>query len=268
MPNAGLRARFARIKARTAPAQLVAASVLVTLAVISAVNAVSPQTPRLSDADVRAAIRQGLASATPKPNVAVDAYEHVKRSVVTVRTRRAGEAALQARGAGVLLDTGGRVVTSLHVVAGADEVSVVFFDGSDAPALVSATDATTDIALLVAAGIGQVPAVLASPKSLRVGDEALIVGSPFGLGGSLSAGVVSGLHRTFQPAWSARPLDDLIQFDAAVLSGHEGGPLINRRGEVIGIVIANTSPAGLSVPGIGFAVPINALSTAAGNTPF
>ena len=222
----------------------------------------------MTDADIRAAIRQALASATPKPNVAIEAYENVKKSVVTVRTRLAGETALQARGSGVLLDTGGRIITSLHVVADVAEIGVVFFDGSDAPAIVSAADPATGLALLDAAGIGQNPAVLASPKSLRVGDEAIIVGSPLGIASSLSAGVVSGLNRTFQPSWSRQPLGELIQFDAPVLPGNEGGPLVNRRGDVIGIVIASAGPPGLSVPNLGFAVPINALSTAAGNTPF
>jgi S1-C subfamily serine protease len=231
-------------------------------------NAVADQAPRLTNADVRDAIRQALASATPKPNVAVEAYTNVKKSVVTVKTRYAGEPALQARGSGFLLDTGGRIITSLHVVNGTAEIGVVFFDGTDASAIVSATDPATGIALLEAAGIGQVPAVLASPKSLRVGDEAIIVGSPLGMASSLSQGVVSGLNRTFQPAWSPEPLPDLIQFDAPVLPGNEGGPLVNRRGEVIGIVVASAGPPGLQAPSIGFAAPINALSTAAGNTPF
>lgn len=242
--------------------------VLGTLAVLALSATLRPAPAQLTRADLDRAIHEALASATPRPNVAVEAYENIKRSVVTVRTRHPGEARLQARGSGVLLDTGGRIVTSLRVVSGVDEVDVVFFDGSEAPAIVSATDPATGIALLDAAGIGQTPAVLASPKSLRVGDDAIIVGSPLGLASSLAEGVVSGLDRTFQPPWSPRALGQLIQFDAPVLPGNEGGPLVNRRGEVIGIVIASAGPPGLPASSIGFAAPINALSSAAGNTPF
>lgn len=263
-PRRSLRARLLGLRDRTRTAQVIGASVIITFGIIGLANVMAPALPRLTESDIRTAVRDALASATPKPNVAVDAYEKVKRSVVTVRTRYADEATLQSRGSGILLDTGGRVITSLHVVAGVAEVEVIFFDGTDAPAIVEATDPATGIAVLDAAGIGQTPAILASPKSLRVGDEAIIVGSPLGLATSLSQGVVSGLNRTFKPAWSSQQLSQLIQFDAPLLPGNEGGPLVNRRGEVIGIVVASAGPAGLPA----FATPINALSTAAGNTPF
>ena len=260
--------RIARARSRTRGAQLVAAGSLVTLAIIGLNSVVAPASPRLTGADVDKAIKQALASATPKPNVAIEAYEKIKESVVQVKTRSAGQSVAQPRGAGILLDTGGTILTSLHILRGADEIAVVYFDGEEAPAVIAASQPEFDVALLAAAQAGRKPAVLASPKSLRVGAEAIVVGSPMGLRNSLSVGVVSALGRSVQPAWQTQPLRGLIQLDAAVYPGNSGGPLINRAGEVIGIVIAVADGFGPDVPGIGFAVPIDAAASAAGSNPF
>jgi len=114
-----------------------------------------------------------------------------------------------------------------------------------------------------------IPAILGNPGSMRVGDEAFAVGNPFGLYGSMSAGVISGFNRTFQPSDSEQRLEGLIQVDAAVNPGNSGGPLLNRSGQVIGIVtgIVNPSEQNFFV-GIGFAVPINIAVSGMGSPPY
>ena len=114
-----------------------------------------------------------------------------------------------------------------------------------------------------------VPAVLGNPGSMRVGDEAFAVGNPFGLYGSMSSGVISGFNRTFQPTGSDQQIDGLIQIDAAVNPGNSGGPLLNRYGQVIGIVTALANPAKEDFfIGIGFAVPITVAGGGVGLPPY
>ena len=110
-----------------------------------------------------------------------------------------------------------------------------------------------------------VPATLGNPNAMRVGDEAFAVGNPFGLYGSMSAGVISGFNRSFQPPDKDQELQGLIQIDAAVNPGNSGGPLLNRNGQVIGIVVGIVNPTEQDVfIGIGFAVPINVAASGAG----
>ncbi|HEX2696195.1 MAG TPA: trypsin-like peptidase domain-containing protein, partial [Anaerolineales bacterium] len=114
-----------------------------------------------------------------------------------------------------------------------------------------------------------VPAVLGNPAAMHVGDEAFVVGNPFGLYGSMSAGVISGFDRSFHPQGSERTFQGLIQIDAAVNPGNSGGPLLNRYGEVIGIVTGLVNPTEQDVfIGIGFAVPINVAGGALGSPPY
>ena len=114
-----------------------------------------------------------------------------------------------------------------------------------------------------------VPAVLGNPHAMRVGDEAFAVGHPFGLYGSMSAGIISGFDRTFRPPNSGQRLGGMIQIDAAVNPGNSGGPLLNRYGQVVGIVtgLANPTDQNFFV-GIGFAVPIDVAGGAAGLPPY
>ena len=114
-----------------------------------------------------------------------------------------------------------------------------------------------------------VPAMLGNPNAMRVGDEAFVVSNPLGLYGSMSAGVISGFDRSFQPPNSTQRLQGLIQIDAAVNPGNSGGPLLNRQGQVVGIVAGLVNPADQNVfAGIGFAVPINVAGGAAGMPPY
>jgi S1-C subfamily serine protease len=156
-------------------------------------------------------------------------------------------------------------------VADKAQVLLTFADGSRSPALVVATQPENDIAVLRAAQPPErlYPAVLGNPGAVRVGDEAYVVGNPLGLYGSMSAGVISGLNRSFQPEQSEQPIEGLIQIDAAVNPGNSGGPLLNRAGQVIGIVAGLVNPTEQDVfIGLGFAVPITTAGGAAGLPPY
>jgi S1-C subfamily serine protease len=154
----------------------------------------------------------------------------------------------------------------LHVVQGAASIKVTFSDGTESTATVASSDPDHDTAVLTAAKLPDVvvPAVLGSSNGVRIGDQTYAVGHPLGLLGSLTAGVISGLNRSFKLA-DGRSLAGLIQFDAAVNPGNSGGPLLNGKGQVIGIVTGLANPAGVNdFVGIGFAVPIGAAGGAAG----
>ena len=161
----------------------------------------------------------------------------------------------------------GDILTSLHVVTNTTDIQVFFYDGTQASAQVVNTQPENDIAVLQADQLPDqlVPAVLGNPKAMRVGDDVFAVGNPFGLYSSMTSGVISGFNRTFKPPDSDVELKDLIQIDAAVNPGNSGGPLLNRYGQVVGIVegILNPTDQGFFV-GIGFAVPINIAGGAAG----
>jgi S1-C subfamily serine protease len=161
----------------------------------------------------------------------------------------------------------GDILTSLHVIDKATDIQLFFYDGTQTTAQVVATQPENDIAVLQADQLPDVlvPAVLGNPNAMRVGDEIYAVGNPFGLYSSMTAGVISGFDRSFKPPETGLELDGLIQIDAAVNPGNSGGPLLNRNGQVIGIVegILNPTDQGFFV-GIGFAVPINIAGGAAG----
>ena len=157
----------------------------------------------------------------------------------------------QGLGSGFIISEDGQIVTNHHVVAGAETVTVKLADGRSFDAEVVGSDAMTDIALLKVKADVDLPKVdFGTSKTLRVGDEVVAVGNPFGLGGTVTSGIVSALSRDIQ----AGPFDDFIQTDAAINRGNSGGPLFNNAGEVIGVNTAILSPDGGSV-GIGFSVP-------------
>jgi S1-C subfamily serine protease len=169
----------------------------------------------------------------------------------------------------VVQDTG-VILTSLHVVGNAEEVKVVFADGSDSPALVTVRDPDKDLAVLTTMRVPEElqAAVLAGAGSLHVGDEVMAVGTPFGIPYSTSSGIVSGLGREYTSKETGVTLKNLIQFDAAVNPGNSGGPLVNRNGEVVGIVGSLLNPTDQDVfIGIGFAIPIEDTGGAIGIPP-
>ena len=154
-------------------------------------------------------------------------------------------------GSGFVIDPSGVVVTNNHVIEGADEITVNFNDGSKLTAELVGKDLKTDLAVLRVKPPKPLKAVkFGDAEKLRVGDWALAIGNPFGLGGSVSAGIVSARNRNI----NSGPYDNFIQTDAAINRGNSGGPLFNVDGEVVGINTAIISPSGGSI-GIGFSVP-------------
>ena len=158
---------------------------------------------------------------------------------------------VQSLGSGFVIDAMGIIVTNNHVIDGADKIEVTFMDGTTLPATLQGADDKTDIAVLkVKPKKPLVAAPLGDSNKARVGDWVMAIGNPFGLGGSVSVGIISALNRDIH----AGNYDDFIQTDAAINRGNSGGPLFNTSGEVIGVNSAIISPSGESV-GIGFAVP-------------
>lgn len=156
-------------------------------------------------------------------------------------------------GSGFVIDPKGVIVTNNHVIDAAEEITVTFSDGETLPAEVVGRDPKTDIAVLRVKPKKALPAVeFGDSDKARVGDWVLAVGNPFGLGGSVSVGIVSARNRTINEG----PYDDFIQTDAAINRGNSGGPLFDLAGRVVGVNTAIISPTGGSV-GIGFAVPSN-----------
>ncbi len=211
-----------------------------------------------------------MASATPKTPRAVLVHQFIQPSLVLVRVQRdpgKEDEDGHGLGSGVIANDNGDVLTALHVVRGAREIRLTWADGSETVAEIVAEQPENDIAVL--RGLNPpsqiVPATMGNPRGMRIGDDAYVVGHPLGLYGSMSAGVISGFDRTFQPKDGGQELSGLIQFDAAVNPGSSGAPLLNGNGEVIGIVTALINPAKQEAfAGIGFAVPINVAGGAAG----
>ena len=156
----------------------------------------------------------------------------------------------QAQGSGFVITGDGYVVTNNHVVEHATQVEVSFDDGRTLPAKIIGTDKRTDLALLKISDGNNLPHVDWATASPRVGDWVIAVGNPFGLGGTVTAGIVSARGRDI----GAGPYDDFLQIDAPVNRGNSGGPSFDERGQVIGVNTAIYSPSGGSV-GIGFAIP-------------
>lgn len=199
----------------------------------------------------------GIADAAGAPAPSQAVYKAIAPSMVYIAVQRGGTASEDtSSGAGVVVDAQGRVLTARHVVHGADAIQVTFSDGTQTTATIASEDAATDIAVLTPGQLPGtiVPAVLGG--GVQVGDDVYAVGHPLGLVNSFTGGVVSGLNRSI-PVADGAPLTGLIQFDAAVNPGNSGGPLLNRAGQVVGIVTALANPADQTFfVGIGFAVPI------------
>ena len=248
------------------------AGVVITLLVLAIFNFVNPAPKPLSQQELDKRIAQVMASATPPPALSARVYAQVQPSIVQVETKILSTDGKEegGRGAGVIIDENAQILTSLHVVQNAIDIQVLFMDGTRSSAQIVTTQPENDIALLkVEQPPAQfVPAVMGNPQALNVGDEVFVLGSPFGLTASESAGIVSGLNRIYHPNKNMR-MEKMIQFDAAVNPGNSGGPLVNRSGEVVGIVTGLLNPTEQNFfVGIGFAVPIDAAASSAGPNPF
>ncbi len=261
-----------RAGARIRRAGLFSGGVVAALVAVLLYGALFPGKAPLTQRNVTDSIAQALASQTPGPALSEAAYAAIQPSLVLIQSHvdAAPSGESSRLGSGVVVDTRGDILTSLHVVSGATTIDVTFADGTKSGAVISSQQADQDIAVLQALQLPAqvVPATLGNPRSVQIGSEAFVVGNPFGLYGSLSVGVISGLDRTFTPSTGGPVLHNLIQFDAAVNPGNSGGPLIDRNGRVIGIVAALVNPTNDDVfIGIGLAVPIDVAGGAAGLPP-
>lgn len=234
----------------------------------------------ITQEDIDNAVRQSLEK-EPLPSQAAKAYEAILPSVVRVTglfeendngednpEQRAMERSL---GTGVVIIDNGTILTNLHVVSGAKRVKVRFANGHESEAMLIGAQPENDLAVLKAQSLPDdlEAATMRSTADLRPGDHVIAVGHPFGIGPSVSYGVVSGLKREFRSPEGQKTLTNLIQFDAAANPGNSGGPLVTMDGQVVGVVTAILNPSEQrTFIGIGFAVPIENAANAAGMPPF
>ncbi|MFN8446319.1 MAG: trypsin-like peptidase domain-containing protein [Caldilineaceae bacterium] len=273
LPNEKWRQRFLSLRSfgrRTLP---FVSGVLATFVALLLYNAFVPKPTPITVKDVNDTIEQAMAEATPAPAFSASVFQIIHPSIVLIQVNNEDERGRESNGlgTGVVVNQDGNILTSLHVVTNTDTIQVIFADGTKSNAQVIVAQPEHDIAVLAASKLPSVvvPATLGNPNALRVGDEAYVVGHPLGLYDSMSAGIISGFDRSFTPQNSAQKLEGLIQIDAAVNPGNSGGPLLNRYGEVVGIVAGLVNPTEESFfIGIGFAVPINVAGGAAGLLPY
>src|SRR5262245_7871326 len=254
-PTAGARARAARL--------CIGLGVIVALLVVPALAqnrygppSVAPVAEKLIDAVVNISTKQTLKGVEggPLPKVPKNApFDEFFDDFFDRKGRRSPERKVTAQGSGFVIDgKEGLIVTNNHVIDGADEITINFNDGSKLVVeKVLGKDSKTDLALLKVTPRKPLAQVgFGSSSRLKVGDWVMAIGNPFGLGGSVSVGIISAKERHI----NAGPYDEFLQTDAAINKGNSGGPLFNMDGEVIGVNTAIISPTGGSI-GIGFAVP-------------
>ena len=253
---------------------LVVFTALLSSLLVIGYTATKPPARQITQHDIDAAVLHTLES-NVLPSAAAKAFEIVQQSVVRVRRlehlKDEEDDRVRGVGSGVVIVDKGVILTNLHVVDGAEQIQVVFADGTESDATVIGLQPENDLAVLQAKTIPDdlLPATLRSTSDLAMGDEVIAVGFPFGIGPSVSAGVVSGLKREYRSPEGKRLLTNLIQFDAAANPGNSGGPLATMDGEVVGIVTAILNPSDQGVfIGIGFAVPIENAASAVGISPF
>lgn len=273
----------------------IAASVVITLAVMGLYQAFMPPAQRLTQHDIDQAVNFAIDERPRPPSVASMAYAAVIPSVVKVNgyDPKAGEPEdvpegavppvetpageiqedfhekYTAVGTGVVIDDMGTILTNLHVARAAPRLRVEFFDGTEADAYIVGARPELDLAIIRPSAIPDdlQPATLGASASLRPGDEVVAIGFPFGIGPSASSGVVSGLLRVFEQEGETT-MRNMIQFDAAANPGNSGGPLVNADGEVVGIVTAILNPSGIrTFAGIGFAATIEDAGGAVEESP-
>jgi S1-C subfamily serine protease len=294
-PGRIVPARFRKFCAHHERALTITASALAALLLVAGYSALKPAQRVIEQQDIDAAVLHTLEN-NVLPSPAAQAYEAVQHAVVLVQGLSAEPAkedklhgkgkgkwngrekdpekdvdTVQGIGTGVVIVDKGIILTNLHVVQGFSRVKVTFADGLESDAFIISTAPEHDLAVLQAKTIPDdlAAATMRSTADLAQGDRVIAVGFPFGIGPSVSAGVVSGLRREYRSPEGKRLLTNLIQFDAAVNPGNSGGPLVTADGEVVGIVTGILNPTEQRVfIGIGFAVPIENAAAAVGMPPF
>jgi S1-C subfamily serine protease len=276
VPVAQRAARFTR---QAAPRWAMAGALLGILLMLVFMR-LHPGGRVITQDDIDAAVRESLEK-EPLPSAAAKAYDAILPSVVRVvglldekdkgedkPEQRAMERSL---GTGVVIIDNGTILTNLHVVSGAKRILVRFAGGLESEAIMIGAQPENDLAVLKAMSLPDdlEAATMRSTADLRPGDHVIAVGHPFGIGPSVSYGVVSGLKREFRSPEGQKTLTNLIQFDAAANPGNSGGPLVTMDGQVVGVVTAILNPSEQrTFIGIGFAVPIENAAAAAGMPPF
>ena len=259
--------------ARSPQAMWSALLLLTVLLVASVLWRPAPASKPLTQKDIDAAVLRTLTTQA-LPSATARAAEKIRPSVVRVtglEKNKKGEEIETSVGTGVVIVDKGVILTNLHVVQGAKIVRLTFADGSESDATVKGVQADRDLAVLQADTIPDDlhAATLRSSHDLLPGETVVAVGFPFGIGPSISSGVVSGLDRAFKSPEGEQEIGNLIQFDAAANPGNSGGPLVTLNGEVVGIVTGILNPTShRTFVGIGFAVPIEGAAAAAGMPPF
>lgn len=224
------------------------------------------------------AVQPGVSGSLPQPGTTglgvpmtseeqtnVLVYEHANPSVVNINTRSIEidhffmmQRESEGSGSGTILDRSGHILTNFHVVDAADQIEVTLASNQSYPATLIGQDEEHDIAVLkIDAPASQLPPIeLGSSESLRVGRRVYVLGNPFGWDGTLTTGIVSSLNRDLPSRVPGRPMQGLIQTDAAMNPGNSGGPLLNTRGQMIGMCVAIATKTGQNA-GVGFAIPID-----------
>ena len=233
-----------------------------------------PGPPKLTQEIIDNAVLKTLETAD-LPSQEAKAAEAIAPSIVRVvgyvKNAEGDGDIEQGVGTGVVIVDKGIILTNLHVVQGAETIKITFSDGLETTATVKSVKPEDDLAVLQAKTIpdDMIAATMRSTGDLKPGDKVIAVGFPFGIGPSTSAGVVSGLKRSFKSPEGKQTMTNLIQFDAAANPGNSGGALVTMDGQVVGIVTAILNPnEQRTFIGIGFAVPIENAAGAAGLPPF
>ncbi len=284
-PSSGRRSRLKSFVARHERQLWASALLLFVVCGLALNSSTRPGTAPLTMKQIDYAMRKSIEE-TPLASPAAKAYDAVIPSVVRVvglmtegddgseikDDAKNGKTPVERGvGTGVVIIDNGTILTNLHVVNGAKRIRVSFMDGTESDAQLLSIQPENDLAVLRARTIPDdlSAATMRSTGDLAPGDHVIAVGFPFGIGPSVSEGVVSGLKREFRSPEGQQTMSNLIQFDAAANPGNSGGPLVTMDGEVVGIVTAILNPSRQRVfIGIGFAVPIENAAAAAGMPPF
>lgn len=187
-------------------------------------------------------------------------YKQVNSGVVNVQVYIASRGITgEAAGSGFILDEEGHIVTNNHVVADAQRVTVIFYNGIEAEATIVGTDADSDLAVIQVDALaeGAHPLPLGDSDQVQVGDWVVAIGNPFRLGGSMSLGIVSAVGRSIPSGVAGFGIPQAIQTDAAINPGNSGGPLLDQRGEVVGVNAQIATGGSQANAGVGFAIPAN-----------